>query len=255
LTALSVGLLARVFGREGGAQLVVRPRATLLQALVIGACALITLFAFYVVYELGRYNAGYDRLAVAQQRTELEVQIEHLERANRDLRTRLAELDTIRVGRSREQAEVARTLGDLQSQVARQGQELAFYRGVVAQSASEVGVKIEQLRVTAGGHAGTYVVHLSLVRSGRADTTASGSILLSLDGALAEGARTLDLAALTAGRQHELRYNFRYLESIDQELAVPASFKPERLNVEVHSMRREVAPLSQTFLWTVETTP
>jgi len=36
---------------------------------------------------------------------------------------------------------------------------------------------------------------------------------------------------------------------------VPLSFKPERLNVEVSSGRRDVAPLSQTFLWSVEASP
>jgi hypothetical protein len=243
-----------MLGKNGGAPLVVRQRTALQTALVI-AGVLIGVFAFYVVYELGRYNAGYDRQALAQQRTELEVQIEHLEKANREMRTRLAELDTIRVGRAREQAEVARTMGDLQTQVSRQSQELAFYRGVVAQGTTTVGVRIEQLRITAGQHPATYVVHMSLVRSGRADAPATGSVQLSLDGTVAEGARTLDLAALTAGRQRELRYNFRYLESFDQELSVPLSFKPERLNVEVSSGRRDVAPLAQTFLWSVEASP
>jgi hypothetical protein len=244
-----------MFGRNGGRSLVVRQRTSVLQTAVLIAGVLIGLFALYVVYELGRYNAGYDRQAVAQQRTGLEVQIEHLEKANREMRTRLAELDTIRVGRGREQAEVARTMGDLQAQVARQSQELAFYRGVVAQGAATVGVKIEQLRITAGQRPETYTVHMSLVRSGRADAPATGSVQLSLDGTAAEGARTLDLATLTAGRQRELRYNFQYLESFNQELTVPLSFKPERLNVEVRSGRREVAPLSQTFLWSVEASP
>src|SRR4029077_5682861 len=138
--------------------------------------------------------------------------IEHLEKANRELRTRLAELDTIRVGRAREQAEVARTMGDLQAPVAQQAQELAFYRGVVAQGTASVGVKIEQLRITAGTHPASYVVHMSLVRSGRADSTATGGVQLTLDGAVAEGARTLDLATLTAGKQRELRYSLRYLQ-------------------------------------------
>ena len=111
---------------------------------------LIGLFAFYVTYELGRYDAGYDRQAVAQQRTELQVQIEHLEATNRQMRTRLAELDTIRVGRAHEQAEVARAMGDLQARVTTPSQELAFYRGVVAQG---LRVKINQLRVTAGSGA------------------------------------------------------------------------------------------------------
>src|SRR5262249_1855258 len=188
-------------------------------------------------------------------RTELTVQIEHLEKASRELRTRLAELDTIRVGRANEQAEVARALGDLQAQVARQSQELAFYRGVVAQNATTLGVKIEQLRIMAGPHPATYLVHMSLVRSGRAGTQATGIVHLSLDGSSDGGAKSLDLASLSAGRVRELRYNFRYLENFDQELNVPLAFKPERLAVEVQSSRRDVAPLSQTFLWSVEASP
>src|SRR5437879_1902707 len=244
-----------MLGKHGGPPVVVRRRTSWLHTTLLIAAVLIGVFAVYVVYELGRYNAGYDRQAVAQQRTELEVQIEHLEKANREMRVRLAELDTFRVGRSREQAEVARATGDLQAQVARQSQELAFYRGVVAQGAASVGVKIEQLRITAGQPPGTYIVHMSLVRSGRADAPATGTVQLSLDGSAAEGARTLDLAALTAGRQRELRYNLRYLETFDQQLTVPPTFKPERLNVEVSSGRRDVAPLSQTFVWSVEASP
>src|SRR6266480_1709349 len=223
-----------MLGKHGGAPLIVRQHTSGLRTALLIAGVLIGVLALYVTYELGRYNAGYDRQAVAQQR---------------------AELDTFRVGRSREQAEVARTMGDLQAQVARQSQELAFYRGVVAQGAASVGVKIEQLRITAGAHPASYVVHMSLVRSGRADTPVTGNVQMSLDGTAAQGARTLDLATLTAGRQRELRYNFRYLESFDQELSLPPSFKPERLNVEVSSGRRDVAPLSQTFLWNVEAAP
>src|SRR5256885_3043237 len=51
-----------------------------------------------------------------------------------------------------------------------------------------------------------------------------------------------------SGRQRELRFNFRYLETFDQQLTVPPTFKPERLNVEVSSGRRDVSPLSQTFV-------
>jgi hypothetical protein len=249
-----LGLLAAKSGKNGRSPVVVRRRNAVHSAL-LAAAVLIGIFAFYVVYELGRYNAGFDRQQVAMQRTELEVQIEHLEKGNRELRTKLAELDTIAVGRSHEQAEVARTMGELQAQVARQAQELAFYRGVVAEGATTVGVKIEQLRITAGTQPASYVIHMSLVRSGRADTPATGTVQVSLDGTAAEGARTLDLATLTAGKQRELRYNFRYLENFDTQLAVPLAFRPERLNVEVSAGKHGVAPLSQTFLWSVETAP
>ena len=97
--------LTAILARRDAAPQVVRPRAPLVRRTVRAAALLIGVFALYVVYELGRYNAGYDRQAVAQQRTELQVQIEHLEKANRELRTQLAEADTITAGRAHEQAE------------------------------------------------------------------------------------------------------------------------------------------------------
>ena len=247
--------LASLIGRKDGTPQVVRARAPALRTALLIAALLIGLFAVYVVYEFGRYNAGYDRQAVAQQRTELEVKIEHLEKDNREMRTQLAELDTFRVGRAREQAELAKSMGELQAQVAQQSQELAFYRGVVAQGAASIGIKIEQVRITATEHPGVFSVHLSLLRSGRADTDALGSLLIGLDGAANGEAKSLDFAALTGGRTHELHYNFRYFQDFDQELTLPSTFKPEQLVMELHSSKKDVPPLSQSFLWTIESTP
>jgi len=250
-----LGWVAAIFSRGEAVPQIVHRGSQARRILVGLATTLIGAFGVYVVYELGRYNAGYDRQAVGQQRTELEVKIEHLEADNRTLRTQLAELDTIRVGRAREQAEVARALGDLQAQVAKQSQELAFYRGVVAQGAANLGVKIEDLRITSSAQPNVYVAHMALVRSGRAETLAAGTLLLSVDGEFAGGEKTLDLPTLTGGRQRDLRYDFRYFQDFDQELTLPAGFKPAHLVVEVHSNRKDVTPLSQTFLWSVEASP
>jgi hypothetical protein len=238
---------------EGRSSLVIRPHSPARRLIFIGIGAVLTVFAMYIVYELGRFNAGYDRLEAAQQRTELEVEIERLGKTNRDLRTQLAELDTIRIGRAREQAEVTRTIGDLQAQVGRQTQELAFYRGIVAQSATAVGVKVQQVHITSGNKAQKFVVHIALVRSVRPDSVALGSVALSIDGAMADGkATTLDLAALTPGKQKELPFNFRYFENLDQDVALPAGFQPEKVAIEVRSNKKDVAPTSQSFPWSVD---
>jgi hypothetical protein len=238
---------------DGRSSLVIRTHSPARRLVIISVVTVLAAFALYVVYELGRFNAGYDRLAVAQQRTELEVEIERLGKSNRELRTQLAELDTIRIGRAREQAEVTRTIGDLQAQVARQTQELAFYRGIVAQGAAAVGVKVQQVHITPGTNAQRYMVHIALVRTVRPDSVAIGSVALSIDGAMADGkATTLDLAALTPSRQKELPFNFRYFENLDQAVALPAGFHPEKVAVEVRSSKKDVAPASQSFPWSVD---
>lgn len=232
---------------------VVRTYAPARRLLSAIAFTLLGVFALYVVYELGRFDAGYDRLAVSQERAEHEVQVDRLEKANRELRTKFAELDTIRIGRAREQAEVSRTIGDLQAQVARQAQELAFYRGIVAQSAVSAGVKIQQLRVLAAEKPGRYRVRLTLVRSVRPDDVAAGTLVIAAEGTSGTGQpSSLDLAALTAGKVRELPFNFRYFQNLEPEIALPSGFQPERLTVELRSSRKGVSPLTQTFLWTVD---
>jgi hypothetical protein len=238
---------------DGRSSLVIRSHSPARRLIIIAVCTLLAAFALYIVYELGRFNAGYDRLEAAQQRTELEVQIERLGKTNRELRTQLAELDTIRIGRAREQAEVTRTIGDLQAQVARQTQELAFYRGIVAQGAAAVGVKVQQLHITPGSKPQRFVVHIALVRTVRPDTVAIGSVALGIDGTTADGkATTLDLPTLSPGKQKELPFNFRYFENLDQEIVLPAGVQPQKVSIEVRSSKKDVAPASQSFLWSVD---
>ena len=238
---------------SAGKPVIVRTYAPVRRVMAVVAVALLGVFALYVIYELGRYDAGYDRLAVAQQRAELEAAIEHLKQDNHELNLRLAEIDTQRIGWAREQAEVSRTIGDLQAQVARQGQDLAFYRGVGAQTATAgLGVSIQQLRIGATAEPAHYRVHLTLVRSVRADDLVHGSAVLQVEGEAQGRQESLGLAALTAGAQRELPYNFRYYQNLDQEITIPAGLRPERLSIEVRSSRKGIAPLSQTFMWTVD---
>ena len=233
--------------------LVVRRHAPMRRVMLGSAAAVLGLLAAYIIYEFGRFDAGYDRLAVAQERTEAEVQMQRLERSNRELRTRLAELDTMRVGRARERAELSRSISDLQAQVARQTQELAFYRGVVAPSEATLGVKIQQLRITPTDHPDHYRVRMTMLQSARPDESVVGTLALTLDGEAGGSEASLDFAALTAGKVHEQSLNFRYFDSYDQEIVVPGTFRPERLTVEVRSARKGVAPLTQSFLWRVDT--
>lgn len=237
---------------RGGPSLVVRTYAPMRRALTVTALTVLGALALYVMYELGRFNAGYDRLAVSQERAEHEVIVERLKKANRELRTRLAELDTIRIGRAREQAEVSRSISELQAEVARQAQELAFYRGIVAQSARSTGVKIQQARISAGEKPRHYKVRLTLVRSVRPEDVASGTLALAAEGISNGQAKSLDLAALSGGKLRELRFNFRYFQNLEPEITLPSGFEPQRLTVEVRSSRRGVSPVTQTFPWMVD---
>jgi len=232
--------------------LVIRTYAPVRRRLLLAGLVLLAVFALYVTYEFGRYDAGYDRLAVAQERTEHEVEREHLEKSNRELRVQLAQYETTHVGETRERAEVERTIGELQGQIARLEQQLAFLRGIVQQAAPVPEVKIQQLRVVAGKAPLHFSVRLTLEHSSKAESSVSGALGLQVEGTLAGHDATLNLQALTAGKRHELPFTFRYFEHFEQEIILSPGLRPERVTVELRSARKGVPPVTQSFVWTVD---
>ena len=130
-------------------KLVVRTYAPARRWIVLAIVVLLAGLALYVMFELGRYKAGYDALQAAAQRDGLQQQIDQLERTQRELRVQLAAAEEARIGEGRERAEVARTIGELQAQVARDQQEMGFYRGLVAQPGQPAAdaVRVQQFRI------------------------------------------------------------------------------------------------------------
>jgi hypothetical protein len=238
---------------EAPARVVIRTYAPARRWLVLGSVTALVLLGLYVTYEFGRFDAGFDRLAVAQQRTELTVQIERLEAANRELRVALAAQETSRIGQTRERSEVAKTIGELQAQVARQSQDLAFYRGIVGEGAQGPAIRIQQLRMLGSDQTPTQVrMQLVLVRPVRPEDVISGTVAVTIEGSRGELAESYELAKLTGDQQRELRFNFKYLQTIDQPLTLPAGFRPERTTIELRPTRKGAEIVRQTFLWKLE---
>lgn len=244
-----------LFDKEGHPELVIRPQAPMRRVLLI-ALAVLALIGLGVAFELGQYRAGYNVVAAMQQRARLHGDVSRLEGDNRALQARIIELETANAGHAREVQVVARTIGDLQAQVARQTEELAFYRAVVAEGAPAIGLRVGTVRLSAAKPAGHYLAHVSLVRAGKTDGMTTGTVSLTVDGQGAGGkAVTLAGAALAAGGAADAAYNFRYYQDLEQTIVLPADFRPEHLTVKVSSSRKAVAPLTQTLPWSAVVAP
>jgi hypothetical protein len=204
------------------------------------------------MYEFGRYRAGYDVVAGLKQRTEMRDEIATLETTIFELRAKVAQLESSTVGQTREREEVQRTIGDLQAQVARANQELAFFRGIVTQNANSAEVKIQQARMVATATANKFRVRVTLVQPMKPDTVVTGVVVLSVDGEVDGKPGRADFATLTGGKRREIAFTFRYLENIDEEITMPPGMKPEQLLVEVRSNRRGSAPVQQSYVWSVD---
>lgn len=160
------------------------------------------------------------------------------------LRRQVAELDTLKAGQADERREVGRTIGELQAEIARQKQQLEFFRGIVAQDAERPDVAIRTLRLTAGPRPQSRMLRLALVQPGNPQGIVSGTVTITV-----EGARGGRLARLP---QPERGYSFQYFENIEQELTPPPGFTPERVTVQIKPLGGKGEGVIQSILWPAE---
>ena len=233
-------------------KLVVTTYAPTRRWITIVILVLIVAAGVYGMFEFGRFRGGYDVVAGLKQRTELRNVIETQETTISELRAKVAQLESSTVGQTREREEVQRTIGDLQAQVARANQELAFFRGIVTQNANSAEVKIQQARIVATATANKFRVLVTLVQPMKPDSVVTGVVVLSVDGEVDGKPGRADFATLTGGKRREIAFTFRYLENIDEEITMPPGMKPEQLLVEVRSNRRGSAPVQQSYVWSVD---
>lgn len=245
-----------LFDKEHHPTLVVRANAPMRRLIVTVSLAVLGLVGLGVAFELGQYRAGYNIVTAIQQRARLDSSINHLQSANTALQGRIIELQTMDAGHRREDQVVGRTIGDLQAQVARQTEELAFYRAVVAEGAPAIGVRVGTVRLSSAKPLGHFLVDVSLVRAGKTDGMTTGNVNLTVDGQDALGKpTTLASQALADSGSGDVPYDFRYFQDLQQTIALPPGFRPEHLTVAVSSTHKDVAPLTQTFSWSAVLTP
>jgi hypothetical protein len=244
-----------LFDKEHPPELVVRANAPTRRLILIVSLAVLVLVGLGGAYELGQYRAGFNISAAIREHALLDGSIKHLQSTNTALQGRIIELQTMDAGHSREDQEVGRTIGDLQAQVARQTEELAFYRAVVAEGAPAIGVRVGTVRLAAAKPAGNFVVNVSLVRAGKTDGMTTGNVTLTVDGQDAAGKAATLASQTLVGGTGDVAYDFRYFQDLEHPVVLPAGFHPEHLTVAVSSTRKDIPPLSQTFPWSAVLTP
>ena len=98
--------------------------------------------------------------------------------------------------------QVQRSLGDMQSQIARLNQDLSFYRGLV-QPDSLVHVKVQQMQIVPETAGGQYRLKFVLMQTGKPDKEVSGSASIAIDGLRGGKPQSLDFAEISPTRRVE----------------------------------------------------
>jgi hypothetical protein len=212
--------------------------------------ALVCAFVGWFAFERGQLSAGHDAVGEARQRKALADRVSRLQAENGRLNAKVAELEMARRLDRDAYGQVERTLGEMQSQLARQGDDLAFYRSIVSPADGVQGLRIQRFEVDSGATPAEFVLKLTLVQAMRHDSVVSGLVQVVVNGMQGDRPARLPVGDPGGRSRDSVPFSFRYFQTLEQVVTLPEGFQAFEVDVEARSGRLR-APIRHSFPWKV----
>jgi hypothetical protein len=217
------------------------------------AALLLAALAAWLGYAAGQRAAGRDAQGDAERRSMMEGQVERVEFENKTLHARVAELEMARRLDRDAYGQVERTLGDLQSQLASQSDDLAFYRSIVSPADGIQGLRIQRFETLPGQQPREVQLKLTLVQAMRHESIVSGLVQITLNGMQGGAPARHSVGELLGRPRAQLPFSFRYFQTVEQTVTLPEGFEPYETEVQVQSSKLRGGPVRQAFPWKLGT--
>ena len=218
--------------------------------------ALIGLFIglgiIWAAYELGQIRAGHNRMQARQKYALLEGEFNSLQEEALALNEKVVLLETSEKIDTEAYRRVEGQLAGLQEEILTQQEDLAFYRGIVADQ--QTGLRIQDLNLSRGADASSFTMRLVLAQAIRADRRISGYVEFNVVGTRDGKELTLSLTDMLGPNEGESRlaFSFRYFQNLQTELVLPDGFAPARVTVKLTPNGKSAKPLEKSFDWTIQ---
>ena len=225
-----------------------------LRWLVAAAAAILLGLLLVFAYNRGQVSAGLSAAQVALERRELIAKADRLERQNSKLNARVAELEMARKLDREAYGQIEQTLGELQSQLSRQADDLAFYKSIVSPADGVQGLRIHRFEVSPGAEPREYQLKLTLIQSMRHESVAAGLVQVVVHGMQGDRPARYSVGELLGRPKAQLPFSFRYFQTIEQAVTLPEGFQPFEAEVQVRSSKLRF-PMQQSFPWKADAAP
>jgi len=233
-------------------QFIIRSRPPWQRRMLMVGGLISAVLLLYAVYEAGRFQGGYSKLAEIQHRHEMTAQIDALNDANDKLKAELASEELARNVDKEAYSQVEKNLAELQAQVLKHREELTFYRGIVAPEDGVGGLRIQRFQILPAGAEHHYRLQLVLVQSMRQDAAASGAVTINIEGVRSSAPAQLSLSQVGGETRADgqVDFKFRYFQELQQDITIPPDFEPRAVTVEVHSGK--LPPVRESYPWQIQ---
>jgi len=203
-------------------------------------------------YEFGQIRAGHNRFQAQERYTLLEREFNALQEKAANLSEKVVLLETNEKIDTEAYRRVEEQLASLQDEILTHREDLAFYRGIVADQ--QTGLRIQDLELLRGADALSFTMRLVLAQAIRADRRISGNVELNVEGTRDGKELTLGLADMigqTDGKS-VLAFSFRYFQNLQADLVLPEGFAPARVTVKLTPNGKSAKPLEKSFNWELQ---
>ncbi len=202
----------------------------------------------------GYYGGLYDSMSRIQQLTlERDSLSSELQAAERSIATLTQRVNVLEKGGEvdRKATEgIRQTVKELKAQISTLEEEVSFYKGIMAPSSNDRGLRVSKIDITALENAGGFRYSIMLTQVADNSSYISGLAAVNFVG-LRNGERVilplrdLDSSVTDLG----VKFRFRYFQEISGELQLPEQFVPEQVQVVLQSTGGKAQRVEQTIDW------
>ncbi|SFD74339.1 hypothetical protein SAMN05660831_02209 [Thiohalospira halophila DSM 15071] len=234
-------------------RVIVRPQRPRNWRFLLAALILAVAAGLWGIYELGRYQGGFDAAEARAERQRLLEAREALQERVEELRSQKVALERARDIEEQGHEQVREDLKRLQDELLEIKEELAFYRGIVSPEDTASGLRVQSFDVEKNASDDLFHYQLVLTQVLKNDSFTSGYASLEVEGVHEDGGsrERLDLAEISADETEQLRFRFRYFQDFRGDLELPEGFVPFRVIVTVHPSGGRYGTIEETFDWPV----
>ncbi|MCH7672475.1 MAG: hypothetical protein IIB72_09975 [Proteobacteria bacterium] len=201
----------------------------------------------------GYYQSLSAQGTVQDERDKLKTEVSALRGQNSDLSRQVAILDRSSVMDQRATAEVQATIRNLREQLAQLQQDVVFYRQVVSNATADTGLIVGQMEIYGTSNPDRFRYKLVMrQQDADGDSYLRGHVNVNFVGRLGDKQVILALRDISDEQdQLDIRLRFKYFQNIEGELALPAGFVPERIQIAAVATEPVGKSIDQYFSWVV----
>jgi hypothetical protein len=219
---------------------------------ILIAVIVIVFIAGWMVYDYGKYKAGFDRLEVEKERVGWENRFRDLEKQLDHFRNKIARLESAKKVDMHASTAIRDALNKMQQENQELREELQFYRAIVSPGKGRPGVHIHNFKLDQASQKGRYHFNLTLIHLQglkKHHREASGRFFFNIEGKQKGQNVRLVHSQVSPVKKDGIRFRFRYFARFEGNLQLPAGFKPSKVEVEVKSLRSRATEAKKEMPW------